>query len=89
MLEKSGNSLYLKMRTKEKIIERIQDIENESILENILELIDLELNTFEDDLQLNNEQKSALDEGLKDIEEGRSVSNDEARKIIDEWMKKK
>ncbi|HYG38104.1 MAG TPA: hypothetical protein VD908_05770 [Cytophagales bacterium] len=77
------------MRTKEKIIERIQDIENESILENILELIDLELNTFEDDLQLNNEQKSALDEGLKDIEEGRSVSNDEARKIIDEWMKKK
>jgi hypothetical protein len=75
------------MRTKEKIIEKIQKIEDESILEDLLEVIDLELESGI--VQLNNEQKSAIDEGLKDIEEGRSYSNEEARNMIDEWMKKR
>ena len=77
------------MKTKEKIIEKIQKIEDESILEGLLEIIDLELDFVGDAVPLNDEQKSAIDEGLKDIEEGRYFSNEEARKLIDEWMKKK
>jgi hypothetical protein len=77
------------MRTKEKLIEKIKKIEDESILEDLLEVIDLELELEGDIIQLNNEQKTAIEEGLKDIEEGRSFSNEEARNMIDEWMKKR
>lgn len=77
------------MRAKEKIIEKIQKIKDESLLEDLLGVIDLELDLIGDNVQLNNEQKSAIDEGLKDIEEGRFFSNEEAREMIDEWMKKK
>lgn len=77
------------MRTKEKIIEKIQKIEDESTLEYLLKVIDLELDMVNDIVQLNEDQKSAIDEGLKDIEEGRSYSNEEARKMVDEWMRKK
>ncbi len=77
------------MRTKEKLIEKIKKIEDESILEDLLEVIDLELELEIDIIQLNNEQKTAIEEGLKDIEEGRSFSNEEARNMIDEWMKKR
>jgi predicted transcriptional regulator len=77
------------MKTKEKIIEKIQRIEDESILEDLLAVIDLEMELDGDTVELNDEQKSAVDEGLKDIEEGRSYSNEEAGNIIDEWMKKR
>jgi hypothetical protein len=77
------------MRTKEKIIEKIQRIQDESILEDLLEIIDLELDMVGDTVQLSDDQKSAIDEGLKDIQEGRSYSNEEARKMVDEWMKKR
>lgn len=77
------------MKTKEKIIEKIQKIDNETILEDLLEMIELELDLVGDFVKLNEEQKSAIDEGLKDIEEGKTFSNEEARKMIDEWMKKK
>ena len=77
------------MRTKEKIIEKIQNIEDESILEDLLEIIDLELDMVGDTVQLSDDQKSAIDEGLKDIQEGRLYSNEEARKMVDEWMKKR
>lgn len=77
------------MRTKERIIEKIRNIDDQSILEDLLEIIDLELNLAGDMVQLNDEQKLAIDEGLRDIKEGRSFSNEEARKMIDEWMKKK
>lgn len=77
------------MRTKEKIIEKIQKIEDESILADLLEIIDLELDMVGDTVQLSDDQKSAIDEGVKDIEEGRFFSNEEARKMVDEWMKKR
>jgi hypothetical protein len=77
------------MKAKEKIIEKIQKIEDESILEDLLEIIDLELDLVGDTIQLNDEQKLAIDEGLKDLEEGRSFSDEEARKMIDEWMRKR
>ena len=48
------------MRTKEKIIEKIQKIEDESILEDLLEIIDLELELEGDIVQLNNAQNKNL-----------------------------
>lgn len=76
------------MKTKEKIIERIKKIDDESVLEELLEIIDLELNISEAAVELTDDQKVAIDVGLHDLVEGRSFSDEEARKIIDEWMAK-
>jgi hypothetical protein len=77
------------MGTKEKIIQKIQPIEDEPILEDVSKMIDLELAIGEDKVQLTDEQKAAIDEGLADSEAGRSLSHAEVRQIIDEWMRKK
>jgi len=75
------------MRVKEQILEKIQKIENESVLQDLLEIIDLELNLNNDIVELTDAQKSAIDAGLQDIDEGRTFSHEQARKMIDEWMR--
>ncbi len=77
------------MKAKEKLIEKIQNIEDESILQDLLEVIDLELNLSNDVVELTNDQKAAIDEGLKDLDEGKTFSHEQARLIIDEWMRQR
>lgn len=77
------------MKTKEKLIAKIQQIEDESVLQDLLKRVDLEIKLSGNIVQLDENQKIAIDEGLKDIEEGRLLSDQEARKMVNEWMKKK
>lgn len=77
------------MKTKEKLIAKIQQIEDESVLQDLLRRVDLEIKLSGNIVQLDENQKIAIDEGLKDIEEGRLLSDQEARKMVNEWMKKK
>lgn len=77
------------MGTKERIIQKIQSIENESILEDVLDMIDLELTVGEGTVRLTDEQKAAIDEGLADSAAGKSFSHAEARQLMDEWLRKK
>lgn len=53
-----------------------------------MKMIDLELEMGGDIITLNDEQKSFIDEGLKDIEE-RNISNEEAKRMTKEWLKNK
>lgn len=68
------------MGTKEKLIEKILHIEDESILESIIGVIDLELKSAGGTVYLTQEQKSFVDKDLRDIEEGYLVSNEEAKR---------
>ena len=77
------------MSTKELLLEKIKVIEDEAILEELLEIIELELELNKEPIRLSSEQKTAIDEGLKDIEDGKSFSNEDARKMIDEWLRKR
>jgi predicted transcriptional regulator len=77
------------MSTKELLLEKIKVIEDEAILEELLEMIELELDLNKEPIKLSSEQKTAIDEGLKDIEDGKSFSNEDARKMIDEWLRKR
>ena len=77
------------MRTREKLIEKILHIEDESILEGIMEMIDLELDLVGEAVKLTDEQKNFINEGLKDIEEGNVISNEEAKRRTQEWFKNK
>ena len=77
------------MRKKEKLIERILHIDDESVLEGILEMVDLELNLAGDTVSLTEDQKIFIDEGLKDIKEDNLISDEEAKKRSKEWFKDK
>lgn len=73
---------------KEKLIQRIQQIENEDLLKEIIDLIDFESNS-KDVFLLSDAQKDAIENGIQSIESEGSHSNEEAKSIVKEWFKKK
>ena len=75
------------MGTKEKLIEKILHIDDESILEDIMRMVDVELDLVGETVTLTDEQKNFIDEGLKDIEEGNLISNEEVKRRSKEWLK--
>lgn len=77
------------MNTKEKLIEKISHIKDEAIIDEIMEIVELELELTGDEVKLTKDQKSFIDEGLKDVESGNLISNKEAKKMTKEWLKKK
>jgi predicted transcriptional regulator len=83
------NSYISTMNTKEKLIDKISHINDESILEEIMEIVEFELEMTGDKIHLTDEQKSFIDQGLKDLENGDILSNEEAKKMTSEWLKKK
>ncbi len=69
------------------LIKKIQSTVDENILEEVYRI--LEVGSEEVDMiVLNEQQKFRIDKGLKDIEEGNVLSNEDANKEIDEWLKK-
>ena len=76
------------MNTKEKIIAKINSIESEALLQEILELISIEADLNEV-YEVSDEQKAAIDEGLNDVENGRVYTQSEADELIKEWSKGK
>ncbi len=77
------------MRTKEKLIEKILHIDDESILEDIMYMVDLELDLIGEEVKLTDEQKKFIDEGIKDIKEGNLFSHEEVQRKTKEWLKNK
>ena len=77
------------MSTKELILERIKIIKDESILEDLLKIIELEIELDKEIIRLSVKQKSAISEGLKNTENGETFTNEEAHKMVDEWLEKR
>jgi len=77
------------MGTKEKLIGKISHIDDESILEDIMYMVDLELDLVGEEVKLTDKQKKFIDEGLKDKEEGNLFSHDEVQRKTKEWLKNK
>ena len=77
------------MNTKEKLISKISTIDNEFILEELMEMVDIELALTGDKIQLTNEQKSFIDQGLTDIASGNIISDKEAKNMTKEWLNKR
>jgi predicted AAA+ superfamily ATPase len=80
--------VYLYMGTKEKIIAKINEIEDEQLLKEILSLINIESELGET-YELTEEQKSAVNEGLNDFNNGRFYSQNEADELIKKWLENK
>lgn len=72
---------------KQELIDKINATKDENILEEVYRI--LEVGTEEDDMIiLTDEQKESINQGIKDIEEGKYLTNEEANSEIEKWLKK-
>lgn len=72
---------------KSQIINKINSIEDKTILEEIYNLLMLEVE-MDKIYQLTTEEKKAVEAGLLDIKNGKVVSSEKANALIKEWLKK-
>ncbi len=72
---------------RKRIIEKLSSIEDEGILKEIYDIIKIESGI---DLvyKLTEEEKKAIEAGLKDIKDGKIVSSEKANDLIKGWLKK-
>jgi hypothetical protein len=72
---------------KEKLIEKIQNTDDENILEEAYRLLDLKTADIEK-YGFSDDQKSEVNESIIQIKQGKFLTNDDANKEIDEWLNK-
>ena len=70
---------------REKLIEKIRNIEDEELLEHISDLIDFESNEM---YEMRPGEIEAVEDGIKQIENGQSLSHEEVKRQTAEWLKK-
>lgn len=76
-------SLKLKLN----IINKITQIEEVHIIEEIKQLLEFELN--EGDFELNEIQEQRIAEGWEEYENGKILSEEETNQKIDQWLKER
>lgn len=79
------NTKFLKLKLN--IINKITQIEEVHIIEEIKQLLEFELN--EGDFELNEIQEQRIAEGWEEYENGKILSEEEANQKIDQWLKER
>ena len=72
---------------RKRLIDKIQKTDNVNLLEEAYRLLELEMQDIEV-YKLTGEQPKALIEGRQQIKDGDFLTDDQANKEIDEWLKK-
>ena len=67
--------------------DKIKKIDNEDLLNEVNRLIEIETSDLEV-YKFNDEQKAAIEEAENQIRNGEFLTDEEATKGIDEWLKK-
>lgn len=75
------------MNVKERIKERLDDIHDPKLLDELLNAVNLE-HEIEHIDKLSDPEKAAIDEGISDADAGNLHSNSEASHLVKEWLKK-
>jgi len=70
-----------------RVIDKIRKIENEDLLNEVNRLIEIETSDIEV-YKFSNEQKTAIEEAENQIKNGEFLTDEEATKDIEEWLKK-
>jgi predicted transcriptional regulator len=70
-----------------KVIDKIKKIDNEDLLNEVNRLIEIETSDLEV-YKFNDEQKAAIEEAENQIRNGEFLTDEEATKDIDKWLKK-
>jgi hypothetical protein len=72
---------------REKLMEKINGIEDQALLHEIADFVDFEVES-DDVYVLSPEEVEAVKDGIDQIESGMAISNEEARKIFDKSLGK-
>jgi hypothetical protein len=75
-----------KTALKKKIIKTIENLDNETMLNDVMKLLDL-YSDMNDIVQLSNEQKKALNKSMDDVKKGKVHSHHQLNKDIDKWLR--
>lgn len=75
------------MNVKERIKERVNEINDPRLLNELLKAVELE-HEIEHIDELTDTEKKAIDEGISDADSGKLHSNTEASQLVKEWLKK-
>ena len=70
-----------------RIINKVSSINDELILQEIYRLINIE-SDMDSIYKLSEEEKKAVEMGLKDLKEGRVYTSEQADNMIKEWLRK-
>jgi hypothetical protein len=70
-----------------KVIDKIKKIDNEDLLNEVNRLIEIETSDIEV-YKFDDEQKAAITEARTQIKNGEFLTDEEASKEINEWLKK-
>ena len=75
------------MNVKDRIKQRVNDINDPRLLDELLKAVELEYEIEHID-ELTDLEKKAIDEGISDAESGQLHSNTQASQLVKEWLKK-
>jgi predicted transcriptional regulator len=70
-----------------RLIEKIQKTQDDRILEEAFRLLELETTEDIEIYKLNDDQKKAISEARQQIKNGQFLTEEQANKEIDEWLK--
>jgi hypothetical protein len=69
---------------RERVIDKVSKVEDEALLNDIMNLID---DKADDRIyRLSDDHAAAIDTAINEIEKGDYLSNEQANKLIDEWL---
>ena len=72
---------------RKRLIEKIQKTQDDRILEEAFRLLELETTEDIEIYKLNDDQKKAISEARQQIKNGQFLTEEQANKEIDEWLK--
>ena len=73
---------------KEKLIEQINDTDNDELLSEISTMLYIESKTLNGVYQMSEEEREAIEEGLEQFKNGHWMTHEESNKRAEEWLKK-
>lgn len=77
----------MKMDVKEKIKQKVNDISDPRLLEELMNVVEVEYE-IDQTKELSKLEKKAIDDGIADAEAGKLYANSEARGLVKQWSNK-
>lgn len=73
---------------KKKVIAKINNTDNDELLSEILTMLHVESKSVNGVYQMSDAEREAVEEGIRQIENGQWITHEEVKRRADEWLKK-
>jgi len=73
---------------KKKVIAEINNTDNDELLSEILTMLHVESKSVDGVYQMSDAEREAVEDGIRQIENGQWITHEEVKRRADEWLKK-